>query len=148
MAQAHDHAGHDHGGHSHAGGAHSGHAHGGRGASRKRLAITLGLVSLYLVAEVVGGLLTNSLALLADAGHMLSDAAALALSLFAMWIAERPPTPRRSYGYYRTASVSVSIGVKLLILAKKASPKRRSKSRTKLKPLFIARGASASCVKT
>ena len=102
MAQAHDHAGHDHGGHSHAGGAHSGHAHGGRGASRKRLAITLGLVSLYLVAEVVGGLLTNSLALLADAGHMLSDAAALALSLFAMWIAERPPTPRRSYGYYRT----------------------------------------------
>src|SRR6478609_7105190 len=54
-----------------------------------------------MVAEVVGGLLTNSLALLADAGHMLSDVAALGLSLFAVWIAESPPTPRRTYGYYR-----------------------------------------------
>ena len=54
-----------------------------------------------MVAEVVGGLLTNSLALLADAGHMLSDVAALGLSLFAAWIAERPPTPKRTYGYYR-----------------------------------------------
>ena len=78
------------------------HSHGGRGVSRKRLAITLGLVSAYMIAEVIGGKLSNSLALLADAGHMLSDAAALALSLFAMWIADRPPTSRRSYGYYRT----------------------------------------------
>ncbi len=63
--------------------------------------MTLVLVLLYMVAEVVGGWLSNSLALLADAGHMLSDAAALALSLFAAWIARRPPTPQRSYGYYR-----------------------------------------------
>src|SRR4051812_5717240 len=54
-----------------------------------------------MVAEVIGGLLTNSLALLADAGHMLSDVAALGLSLFAVWVAERPPTPKRTYGYYR-----------------------------------------------
>lgn len=77
-----------------------GHQH-GRAGSRRRLALTLVLAAGYMVAEVVGGLLTNSLALLADAGHMLSDVAALALSLFALWIAERPPTPRRTYGYYR-----------------------------------------------
>lgn len=81
-----------------------GHAHGGSAGSRnkKRLAITLGLVTLYMVVEVVGGLLTNSLALLADAGHMLSDAGALALSLFAIWIAQKPATSKHTYGYYRT----------------------------------------------
>jgi cobalt-zinc-cadmium efflux system protein len=85
-------------GHSH------GHAHGGTAGAqnKKRLAITLGLVTVYMVAEVVGGLLTNSLALLADAGHMLSDAGALALSLFAIRIAQKPPTPQHTYGYYRT----------------------------------------------
>jgi cobalt-zinc-cadmium efflux system protein len=62
----------------------------------------LGLVSLYMLAEVVGGYLTNSLALLADAGHMLSDAGALALSLFALWIAQRPATSTHTYGFYRT----------------------------------------------
>lgn len=55
-----------------------------------------------MLAEAVGGWLTGSLALLADAGHMLSDAAALGLSLFAIWIGQRPPTPRRTWGYYRT----------------------------------------------
>ena len=64
--------------------------------------VDLVLIAGYMVAEVVGGLLTGSLALLADAGHMLSDAAALGLSLFAAWLAERPPTARRTYGYYRT----------------------------------------------
>src|SRR5262245_11861070 len=72
-----------------------------RAANRRRLALALLLAAGYMVAEVVGGLLTNSLALLADAGHMLSDVAALGLSLFAVWIAERPPTPRRTYGFYR-----------------------------------------------
>jgi cobalt-zinc-cadmium efflux system protein len=69
--------------------------------SKRRLTAVLVLVCGYMVAEVAGGLWTNSLALLADAGHMLSDAAALALSLFAIWIAERPPDARRTYGYYR-----------------------------------------------
>jgi cobalt-zinc-cadmium efflux system protein len=55
----------------------------------------------YMIAEVVGGWLTNSLALLADAGHMLSDVAALGLTLFAMWIARRPATAPRTFGHYR-----------------------------------------------
>ncbi len=86
-----------------------GHAHGpgdshnhGAGASSRRLAVVLGLVSMYMFAEAIGGWLTNSLALIADAGHMLSDAGALALSLFAIWISQRPPTARRTYGYQRT----------------------------------------------
>lgn len=107
MVQGHAHG---HGGHSH-----GSHAHGGRGANRKRLAITLALVSAYMVAEVIGGLVTNSLALLADAGHMLSDAGALALSLFAMWIAERPPTPRHSYGYYRTEILAALVNGATLV---------------------------------
>jgi cobalt-zinc-cadmium efflux system protein len=82
------------------------HAHGtDRGSRRKRdvrrLWITLALTSSYMFAEVAGGLWANSLALLADAAHMLSDAGALALALFAIWIAGRPPTPRRTFGYYR-----------------------------------------------
>ncbi len=87
--------------HSHTHAARDGQNH-GAGASTKRLAVVLGLVLFYMIAEVIGGLLTNSLALLADAGHMLSDAGALALSLFAVWISQRPPTSRRTYGYHRT----------------------------------------------
>ena len=82
-----------------------GHAHSharASAANSRRLAVVVVLVLTYMVAEVVGGLLTNSLALLADAGHMLSDAGALALSLFALWIARRPPTPTHTYGFYRT----------------------------------------------
>ncbi|HEY0950534.1 cation diffusion facilitator family transporter [Nocardioides sp.] len=75
----------------------------------------LTLVATYMVAEVVGGLLSNSLALLADAGHMLSDAGALALSLFAMWIAERPPTPKHSYGYYRTEILAALVNGATLV---------------------------------
>lgn len=93
-------AGHSHAGHSAAGGHDHAHDH-GRKRNTTRLAWTLGLVLVYMGAEVVGGLLTNSLALLADAGHMLSDAASLGLSLFAMWIARRPPTAEKTYGYYR-----------------------------------------------
>jgi cobalt-zinc-cadmium efflux system protein len=86
--------------HSHAPG---GHDHGTRrAANRKRLALTLALVVLYMGAEVVGGLLTNSLALLADAGHMFSDAAALGLALFAIWFARRPASSSHTFGYYRT----------------------------------------------
>src|SRR5215216_2759280 len=86
-------------GHNHAHGSH-GHSHGGS-RNRTRLAWTLALVVLYMGAEAVGGWLTGSLALLADAGHMLSDAAALGLSLFAMSMARRPRTAKRTYGYHR-----------------------------------------------
>ena len=91
--------------------------------NRRRLAVVLVLVAGYMVAEIIGGLLANSLALLADAGHMFSDAAALGLSLFAAWIAGRPATPQRSYGYYRTeilaalANGAALVAVAVLICA-------------------------------
>lgn len=94
----------------------AGHDHGvGRNANSRRLAITLGLVTLYMVAEVVGGLLTNSLALLADAGHMLSDAGALALSLFAIWLAARPARSSYTYGYYRTEILAALVNGATLV---------------------------------
>jgi cobalt-zinc-cadmium efflux system protein len=69
--------------------------------NRRRLAAVLVLAAVYMVAEFVGGLWTRSLALLADAGHMLSDVAALALSFFAVWLSDRPAPAHRTYGYYR-----------------------------------------------
>ncbi len=71
------------------------------GLGAARLAWTLGLTLIYMFAEIIGGYLADSLALLADAGHMFSDVAALGLSLFAAWISQRPPTPRLTFGYYR-----------------------------------------------
>lgn len=99
MGAIHHHGHTHHHGHHH----HHDHAHGGPAAeNRKRLTIVLVLIAGYMLAELVGGLLTNSLALLADAGHMLSDAGALGLSVFAIWISQRSPTSKRTYGYYRT----------------------------------------------
>lgn len=104
-------SGHSHAGHSHA----HGHGHGG---SQRALVITLVLVVGYMVAEVVGGLLANSLALLADAGHMLSDAAALGLSLFAMWAARQQAGPQHTYGYVRTEILAALInGATLVAIA-------------------------------
>jgi cobalt-zinc-cadmium efflux system protein len=80
--------------------------------------VVLTLVVLYMFAEVVGGVLTNSLALLADAGHMLSDAGALALSLFALWIAQRPPTSTHTYGFHRTEILAaLANGVTLVAIS-------------------------------
>lgn len=76
---------------------HAGHPAG----AVRRLRLALTLAASFMVAEVVGGVLANSLALLADAGHMLGDVAALGLSLFAAWLSRRPPSARRTYGYYR-----------------------------------------------
>ena len=70
-------------------------------AGVRRLQLVLAMVVGYLVVEVVGGLLTNSLALLADAGHMFTDAAGIGLALLAIWFARRPATPEKSFGYYR-----------------------------------------------
>jgi cobalt-zinc-cadmium efflux system protein len=72
------------------------------GANQRRLLIALALAASYMVAEAIGGVLTGSLALLADAGHMLSDVFALAMGVIAIQIAGRPPTPNRTFGYYRT----------------------------------------------
>jgi cobalt-zinc-cadmium efflux system protein len=68
----------------------------------RRLAVVLVLVLLYMGAEVVGGIVTGSLALLADAGHMLSDAGALGLALFATWMARKPRSAQRTFGFHRT----------------------------------------------
>ena len=84
-------------------------------SNQRRLTIALMLAASYCVAEVVGGWLTNSLALLADAGHMLSDVAALGLSLFAAWIARRPPTTRRTYGYYRAEILAALVNGATLV---------------------------------
>ena len=74
---------HSHEGHSHAGHSHGGHSH-GAGAGKRALAFVFALTTAFLAVEVVGGLLTGSLALLADAGHMASDAVSLGLALFAV----------------------------------------------------------------
>ena len=78
------------------------HNHASRAASRRNLCLALALTSGYLVTEVIAGLLANSLALLADAGHMATDAAAIGLALLAMWIAGRPASIQRTFGFHRS----------------------------------------------
>ncbi|HEU6451113.1 MAG TPA: cation diffusion facilitator family transporter [Gemmatimonadaceae bacterium] len=115
---AHSHAGHHHGPGGH-GALHSHVAHGdsGRGHVRK-LRLALAVTIIVLVAEVVGGILSNSLALLADAGHMLTDVAALSLSLFVSWFSTRPETPRRTYGYVRLEILAAFVnGGALLVIS-------------------------------
>jgi len=79
------------------------------------MAIALVITTTFLVIEVIGGLLTNSLALLADAGHMATDAAALGLSLFAIWLAGKPATPKRSFGFYRAEILAALINAAALV---------------------------------
>jgi cobalt-zinc-cadmium efflux system protein len=114
VGHAHGDHGHDHPhGHGHHG--HHGHAH---GASTRSLAAALGITLLFVVAEVVGGLLSNSVALLADAGHMVTDAGALALSLFVAWFSRRPATPQRTYGSLRWEILAAFLnGAALLVLS-------------------------------
>jgi len=84
---------------------------------RRGLVRALVITGVFMLAEFVGGILTNSLALIADAGHMLTDAAAMALSLFAIWFACRPATAEKSYGYLRIeilAALFNGIGLALL----------------------------------
>ncbi|HEX4131015.1 MAG TPA: cation diffusion facilitator family transporter [Pirellulales bacterium] len=94
---------------------HHGHQHGRTGRDKLRLRITLVLVLAYMVAEVIGGLASDSLALMADAGHMFADVGSLALSLAALWIAERPPTPQRTFGYYRAEILAALANGALLV---------------------------------
>ena len=95
--------GHDHGGghgHSHGFGAHALEAR--REDSRRRLVVALGINVVMLVAEAVGGVITGSLAVLADAGHLLSDVGSIVLALIAARLAARPATGRRTFGYQRS----------------------------------------------
>lgn len=116
-------------GHGHAHGGGHGHSHGGgipagsaAGRNKGRLAWALALTLTYMAAEVVGGLLTGSLALLADAAHMVTDAGGLALSLLAIHYAAKAPSPGKSFGYMRfeilaaLANAVVLLGVTAYIL--------------------------------
>lgn len=84
--------------------------------NRRALWITFGLTFTYFVVEVVGGLVTNSLALLADAAHMLTDVGGLGLALFAAWMSQKPATPRRTYGYYRVEILAALTNAVILFL--------------------------------
>lgn len=101
---AHGHHGHHHHDHDHA-------------TTTRRLTIALLLTATFLVAEVVGGWLANSLALLADAGHMLTDVGALGLSLFVAWFSRQPATPQKSFGYLRWEILAALINGAVLLMA-------------------------------
>lgn len=102
--------------HSHS---HSHHSHSNqKDVNRRPLIWVFALSFLYLFAEIIGGLLSGSLALLADAGHMAIDVFAIALSLFATWIAQKPPTERNTYGYYRAEILAALLnGATLVAIA-------------------------------
>ena len=86
--------------------------------SRRRLLIVLALTALYMLAEALGGWWTGSLALLADAGHMLTDVAALTLALMAVWFGSRPATPSKTFGYHRLEILAALVnGVALVVMA-------------------------------
>ena len=103
------HHGHDHG--------HGGHSHVPTEIRHERpLWIAFGLTLFFLLVEVAGGLLTNSLALLSDAAHMMTDVLALGISLFAVRMARRPADAKRTYGYARMEAIGALINGGLLFL--------------------------------
>lgn len=100
-------------------GSHDGHTHGGGtagGRHKGKLMGALALTAGFMVVEAVGGLLTGSLALLADAAHMLTDAGGLALALIAIRFAERPATPQKTYGYVRLEILAALLNAVVLLL--------------------------------
>lgn len=89
-----------------------------REGNKKGLSIALGITAGIMLLEFFGGLFTNSLALLSDSGHMLSDASSLGLSLVAMWFATRPASPNKTYGFYRFEILAAFInGITLFLIA-------------------------------
>ncbi|MBP1989698.1 cation diffusion facilitator family transporter [Paenibacillus eucommiae] len=110
-SHSHSHA-HDHSHHGH------GHGHSHASNNKKGLTVALILTSSIMILEFFGGLITNSLALLSDSGHMLSDAASLALSLVALSFAAKAASPRKTYGFYRFEILAALFnGVTLFIIA-------------------------------
>ena len=106
------------GGHDHSHGIFSAHDHSQelRGASKRSLTLALTLIVGYMFVEVIGGLLSGSLALIADAGHMLTDAASIGLALFAMHFASRSATAERTFGYHRMEILAALINALTLWL--------------------------------
>ncbi|RUY25911.1 cation diffusion facilitator family transporter [Mesorhizobium sp. M7A.F.Ca.US.001.04.1.1] len=107
MAHTHDHTGHGHG---------PGHVHGS--TDKKRVLIAACLTGGFMVAEALGGILTGSLALLADAGHMLADSIALGLAWYAFHLGGRPATVRLTYGFGRVKTlVAYTNGIAIFVIA-------------------------------
>ena len=96
-------------------GGHAGHDHDHGATPSRRLAVALVVSLVILALEVVGGLASNSLALLSDAGHVLTDACAIALSWFASVQAERPPNARQTYGFHRAGILAALANAATLI---------------------------------
>jgi cobalt-zinc-cadmium efflux system protein len=96
-----------------------GHAHAHTGAGGRRgLLIALFITFLMMIAEIIGGILSNSLALLSDAGHMFTDTLALALSFFAMKFADMPATEKKTYGFYRLEILAALLnGITLVLIS-------------------------------
>ena len=95
----------------------AGHNHVGTGVKHETpLWWALGLTGMFLIAEVIGGLLTNSLALLSDAAHMATDVIALTISLAAVRLARRPPDAKRTFGYARMEAIGALVNGGLLFL--------------------------------
>ena len=93
----------------------AGHSHGtATGAHRGRLITALAITLTVMVAEIIGSLVSGSLALLADAGHMMTDAAGVGLALLAAWFAARPATPERTFGYQRFEILAAVVNALLL----------------------------------
>lgn len=101
----HNHSGHSHG-HSHG---HMGHNHG------QSLGWLTALSAFYMVTELVTGWLSGSLSLIADSGHMAVDVAAMGISLFALWMAKKPPTLEKTYGYYRAEILAALVNGAALV---------------------------------
>lgn len=94
---------------------HTGEARTAGGRHTGPVVWTLCLTGTFLLVEVAGALWTGSLALLADAGHMLTDVGGLGLALFAIWFAARPPTPEKTYGYYRVEILAALVNAVVLL---------------------------------
>jgi cobalt-zinc-cadmium efflux system protein len=91
------------------------HAH---EVSKRRLTLVLSITAIFMIVELAGGLIANSLALVADAAHMLTDVGALGLSLFVLWFSRRPARPEKTYGYLRLEILAALInGVTLVVIA-------------------------------
>ncbi|MGB6162694.1 MAG: cation diffusion facilitator family transporter [Pseudonocardiaceae bacterium] len=93
-----------------------GHGHGGGPSDRRRLGWALAIISVVLLAEVLGAALTGSLALLADAGHMATDVLGLAAALIAMVLAQRPPCHHRTYGLGRAEILAAALNALVLLV--------------------------------
>lgn len=90
------------------------HAHTASSRHRGRLAAVFGITLVVFVMELIGGLITNSLALIADAGHVFTDVVGVGLALVVIWIASKPPTEERTFGFYRAEIFGAVINALLL----------------------------------